>query len=159
VLYCIVLYCIVLYCIVLYCISHKMLRCVEVCFRVLQGVAVCCSMMQCLILAACSSVLQRVLQYAAVCCIVLQLCSTLQHTLQHMATHSNTLHTSGPSNLLTIVQHTASHGNTRQYTAKHCNTLQHTETRYTHSAAPESSHNAATYCAKLPHIATLWNTR
>jgi len=49
-------------------------------------------------------------------------CTTLQHTathrntLQHIATHCNTL------------QHTATHRNTLQHIATHCNTSQHTAT-------------------------------
>ena len=57
-------------------------------------------------------------------------CNTLQHTathcsiLQHTATHCSTLqHTAAHCNTL---QHTAAHCNTLQHTAAHCNTLQHT---------------------------------
>jgi len=49
-------------------------------------------------------------------------CNTRQHpciTLQHTATHCNTL------------QHTATHCNTLQHTATHCNTRQHAATHCT----------------------------
>jgi len=59
--------------------------------------------------------------------------STCCSTLQHTATHCNTLST---------LQHTAAHCNTLQHTATHCSTLQHT----------------AAYCSTLQHTAAHCNT-
>jgi len=100
-------------CSVLQCVAVRVLPCVAVCCSVLQCIAVCCNMLSCV--AVCCSVLQC----AVVCCIVLQCaavgctvktsqkieerfarpwsesCHTcvcvLSHTLQHTATHCNTL--------------------------------------------------------------------
>ena len=74
--------------------------------RVLQWVAVWCSVLQCV--AACCGVMQCV----AVCCGVDPcVTETSCNTLRHTATHCNTL------------QHTATHCNTLQHTATHCNTM------------------------------------
>ena len=81
-------------------------------------------------------------------------------TLQHTATHRNTLqqHSATPALSILIGQsqekpqcthcntrrHTAVHCNTRQHTATHCNTLQHTATFY----------NTHVQFIALQHIAT-----
>ena len=90
---------------------QRMLQCVAVYCSVLQCVAVCCSVWQCI--AVCCSVLQRRTRLeritlrllAAGLFACLFLCG-------HIAAHCNTL------------QHTATHCNTLQHTATHCNTLQ-----------------------------------
>ena len=64
----------------------RMLQCVAVCCSVLQCVAVCCSVLQCV--AVCCSVLQcaavccSVLQYVAVCCSVFQCVAASCNVLQ-----------------------------------------------------------------------------
>ena len=83
--------------------------------------------------------------------------ATQSNTLQHTATHCNTLlqrtathwkNLSETSQLTGLgrerltLQHTATHCNTLQHTATHCNTLQHT----------------ATHCNTLQHTATYYNT-
>jgi len=55
------------------------------------------------------------------------------------------------------LQHTATHCNTLHHTATHCNTLQHTATRYT------SLHHTAQHCNKLQrtrdaHVNESWHT-
>ena len=75
-----------------------MLQCVAVCCSVLQRVVVCCSVLQCV--EVCCSVLQRVvvcyslLQCVAVCCSVLQYvtacCSVLQSVAGYTYIHRNT---------------------------------------------------------------------
>ena len=61
-------------------------------------------------------------------------------SLQHIATHCNTLH------------HTATHCNTLQHTATHCNTLQHTATHC------NTLQHTARHCNTLQHTATHCNT-
>ena len=75
----------------------------------------------CVCVACCS-----MLQHVAVCCSVLQCvrCRYLHYAAPHTATHCNTLqHTVTHCNTL---QHTATHCNTLQHTATHCTTQQHT---------------------------------
>ena len=74
----------------------------------------------------------------------LPLYKTQYNTLQHTATHCNTLHS---------LQHTATHCNTLQHTATHCISLQHTATIF-HAL----QHNDATHCSTLQHTATHCNT-
>ena len=67
-------------------------------------------------------------------------CNTLQHWLQHAATHCNTL------------QHTATHCNTLQHTATHCTllaTLQHTTHCLQHTATHYNTLHTA--CNTLQH--------
>ena len=56
---------------------HRVLQCVAVCCSVLQCVAVCCSVLQCVAVCCsvsqCVAVCRSVLQCAAVCCSVLLL--------------------------------------------------------------------------------------
>jgi len=126
------------------------------CSCVLQCDAVCCSVFKCGIqmefrsdTVVCCSVLQCV----AVCCSVVTceksnfkasllmthhecLSHEVRETLQHTATHCNTLHcTAAQCNTLhctaepcNTVHHTAAHCSTLQHTAAHCSTLQHTLT-------------------------------
>ena len=61
------------------------------------------------------------------------------HTLQHTATHCNTL----PSATAKTWTHTATHCNTLQQAAARCNTLQHTA-------------RTATRCSTLRHTATYY---
>jgi len=65
------------------------------------------------------------------------LCNTLCNTLKHTATHGNTL------------QHMATHGNTRQHTATHGNTRQHTATH------GNTRQHIATHGHTRPHTAKL----
>jgi len=97
--------------------------------------------------------MQRSLQHTATHCNSLRThCNTLQHTatncnsLQHTATHCNSL------------QHTAAHCNTLQLTAAHCNNI----TTHTHAVkhAKDSILHprtalTATHCNSLQHSATL----
>ena len=98
-------------------------------------------------------------------------CNTLQHTtawvtrriirLQHAATHGNILqHTAAHCSTL---QHTAAHCNTLQHAAAHCNRLQHTATHYNttrHQAAAHcnTQQHTAAHCTTLHHTATHCNT-
>jgi len=74
-------------------------------------------------------------------------------TLQHAATHCNTLHT---------VQHTATHCNTLQHTATHCNTLQHTATHCNtlqhHATGDRASISLSIFLIQALHTATHCNT-
>jgi len=92
------------------------------CHEVLQCVAVCCSVLQCKHLNS------RVAHMIESCCIFEQGSSHLRphcNTLQHTATHRNTLLThTWISHVVQVtwhtLQHTATHGNTLQHTATHC---------------------------------------
>ena len=69
-------------------------------------------------------------------------------TLQHTATHRNTLQHTDSLQHTTLekvitLQHTATHRNTKHQTATHCNTLQHT----------------TTHCNTLQHTATHCNSQ
>jgi len=98
------------------------------CCSVLQCVAVCCNVLQCV--AVCCSVLQCVAAFAmhkVTCHQHCKRCNTLQHT----ATHSNTLAPAPTAALAPpaqTLQHTATHSKTLQHTATHGNTRQHTAT-------------------------------
>ena len=81
---------------------------------------------------------------------------TLQHVLQHTATHCNTL------------QHTATHCNTLQHTATHCNTPQHAHIYGMYISIHMYScmlwtlqhvlQHTAIHCNTLQHTATHCNT-
>jgi len=103
-----------------------------------------------------------------------------KETLQHTATHCNTLqqncHTLQPSatGVLQVVgrvgglfnkelhdtlHHIASYCNTLQHTATHCNTLQHTATHQNSGAIHcIILHHTATLCNTLQHTTTHYNT-
>jgi len=105
-------------------------QCVAVYCNALQYVVVWCSVLQCV--AVCCSVLQCV----AVCCSAFHTWETslwaskcmseCVTSLQHTATHCNTLHSNCMSECVTSLQHAATHCNALQRTATHYNTLQHT---------------------------------
>jgi len=101
---------------------------------VLQGVAVCCSVLRCVWTWGTKMI-------PMLCQLTLFFGNPIHcsNTLQHTATHCNTL------------QHIATHCNTLQHTATHCNTLQHTATHNT-------LHHTATHCNTLQHTATHCNT-
>ena len=145
----------------------------------------CCSVFQCVAVCV-SSLLQCVLQdRAPLQCVGVYISDiglfyerkrygsvSLQHILQHTATHGDTL------------QHTVTHRNTLQRNATHCNTLQHTATHYsamdlrrcnTHCNALQHTiphyveqklkhldcvvlQHTATRCNTLQHVATRCNT-
>ena len=149
----------------------------------LQCVALCCSVLQCV--AVCCSVLQRV----AVCCSISRakesssLIVPQRNTLQHTATHCNTLqfhslpaqHTATTthynnrvlmhiwfeqSQMMTkhiCLIYVATHCNILQHDATRCNTLQHAATRcYTllHATTHcQTLPNTATYCIIMQHNA------
>ena len=76
------------------------------------------------------------------------------NTLQHTATHCNTLqpHTyTSPCERYAphchTLQHTATHCNTLQHTATHCNTLQHTAATHIHMTQRDM-HHTATHCQR-----------
>ena len=163
--------------------------------EMLQCVAVCCGyfdLCRCLSakdVAVCCSALQRV----AVCCRYFDLCRSLSanepftsgwfaeinlkltrtYTLQHTATHCNTLQHAETASWLAnthchTLQHTAMHFNTQQRTATHCNALQHTasycntQKPQVHSRAHAATQwkmleRAATYCNTLQHTTTHCN--
>jgi len=77
---------------------------------------------------------------------------SLAFTLQHTATHRNTLqqpqHTATHCNTL---HHTTTHCNTLHHTAPHCRTLQHTATHC------HPLQHTATHCNTLQHTATHCN--
>ena len=81
----------------------------------LQCVAVCCSLLQCVAASVDVSVATRDVYTATHC-----------NTLHHAASHCNTLQHS--ATLCNTLQYTAKHRNTPQHTATPCNTLQHTAT-------------------------------
>ena len=130
------------------------------CCSVLQCVAVCCNVLQCV--AVCCSVLQCVAAFAmhkVTCHQHCKRCNTLQHT----ATHSNTLAPAPTAALApplkhcNTLQHTLKHCNTLQHTATHGNTLQHTCTS-SHSCTSAPRANTATTYNTLQHTATHCNT-
>ena len=133
----------------------------------MQCVAVRCSVLQCA--AVCCSVLQRVaVRLGTPTCPSHVLhnphSDTLQHTLQHIATHCNTWQRTARQSGLnrvelllhnryaTTLQLTASHCITLQHSAPHCNTLHHTATNC------NTPQHIATHGSKLQHTATHCNT-
>jgi len=114
-----------------------------VCCNAGQCVAVCCSVLQCV--AVCCSVLQCVAMRGT----VMALRYVPGQSLQHTATHCNTLWWLWSACLSDTLQHNVSIYTTRLWyrdggtvTATRCNTLQHTATR----------------CNTLQHTATHCNT-
>jgi len=120
-----------------------------------------------------------VLQYAELCCKVMQRFQHTDytcpddHTLQHMATHRNTLqHTATETLCVPIVtrrktpQHIATHRNrdyvcpdsincnTLQHTATHCNTLQAQTVRVPMLTHRNALQHTATHRNPLQHTAT-----
>jgi len=110
---------------------------------VLQCVAVCCSVLQCVAAVRCS-VLQcvapdtsHVLQCVAVCCSVLQcgvVCCSVLHLIPRITlcvAHYSICNTLQHVRLIicNTLQHTTPHCNTLQHTASHCNTLHRTATQ------------------------------
>jgi len=88
---------------------------------------------------------------------------SLQHIMQHTATHCNAL------------QRIATHCNTPQHTTTYCNTLQHTAKRAAGAGMLQQNHlslknkgpshcisnippHTATHCSTLQHTATHCNT-
>ena len=130
--------------------SMSLLQCVAVCCSVLQCVAVCCSVLQCLALCPCCGTAKSTARRE----------SELFHTLQHTATHCNTLQHAtalreGNQSLFThcnTLQHPAAHCNTLQHTATPCNTLQHCAKEI------RAFSHTATHCNTLQHITTHYNT-
>jgi len=141
--------------------------CCRECCSVMQYVAVCCSVLQCVqpnthTTTHCST-LQRKVSVMAVNVWSLGLIfavklqptathfNTLQHpatpcnTLQHTASHCNELQSTAAHDICQEIEE-ATHCNTLQHTATHCNTLQHTAT------------HTATHCNTLQHTATHCNT-
>ena len=101
----------------------------------------------------------------------------LHHTLQHSATHCDTLQQTSDTlqhntTHCSTIQRNATHYSTMQHTATHCKTLQHTATDMRHTAtqftmsdltvALSSQDNAAVlpaiHCNTLQHTATHCNT-
>jgi len=102
---------------------------------------------------------------------------TLYNTLQHTATHCNTLlrvmleKWSGQVRIgmrkmdgfrtFVRMQHTVTHCNTLQYTEAHCNTLKHTATHCNtlYTKRREARTCTATHCNTLQHTATRCHTQ
>ena len=87
----------------------------------LQCVAVCCSVLQCVAACHVSHTHWHDVTVGHIYC---------NTSVSYVTAHSNTLqHTAPHCNLNTItLYHTATHCNTQQHTATHCNKLQHTAT-------------------------------
>ena len=134
----------------LYC---SVLRCVAVCYSVLQHVAVRCRVLFCVAVCYKKKITLHALHHTATHC------NTLQHTGIHRNALSN-VHTDDlsatlkihPPHLGRVMAHHLQP--TQQHTATHCNTLQHTATRYNTLQILE--HTAA-HCNTLQHTATYCN--
>jgi len=80
-------------------------------------------------------------------------------TLQHTATHCNTLHCTATH--CNSLQHLAVRCNTLQCTAAHCNRMQHTHrigTQLTGKSDSATLHHTTTHCNTLQHYAAHCNT-
>ena len=78
-------------------------------------------------------------------------------TLQHTATHCNTLERTVSDSLAIIKTQRCSR--TLQHTARRCNTLQHTATHcLRHAAIIKTQRRSRTHCNTLQHTATHCNT-
>jgi len=141
-----------------------------------QCVAVCCSVLT----ISMSRIDLRCISHdmAHACCVTCLymnmcgsrldlMCDILNvNTLQHTATHCNTLQLKHvfhfrilpPS---TVATHIATHCSTLQHTAAHCNTLQHTATHCNtlqHIAVHDNTlQHTTTHCSTLLHAATHCN--
>jgi len=125
---------------------------------VLQYVAVCCSVLQCVAYEWCCDLR---CEYSRRFLCTHPTCNTLQHT----ATHCDNSHTVTHRNTL---QHTTTHCDTPQHTATHCNAPQRTSlhSSYVHHwsvgvnesrAHCNTPQHTATHRNTLQHTATLCN--
>jgi len=141
------------------------------------SVAVRCSVLQCV--AVCYSAVQCVAVRLGLLTVRWKIDTSVfppgslwaeRNTLQHIATHCNTLLHEQSAYVVTThgmypqlmcscntLQHTATDCNTLQQTATHCNTLQQSYNSCA-AATHDILQGAATYCTTLQHTATHCNT-
>ena len=137
----------------------------------LVGIAVCCSVLQCvavwyrvhLVIAADGA--QRRANFGKNQVYSVPHCNTLQHTATHCNKRLSLLVRSAGPTLVgnkcalyhsathcNTLQHTAAHCSRLQQTAAHCNTLQHT------AAHCSTLQHTTAHCSTLQHTATYCNT-
>ena len=107
-----------------------------------QCVAVCLSVLQCVALTSLESLHDYPYIPAVKANLVDRHTATYCNTLQHTATHCN------------ILQHLATPCNTQQHPATHYNKLQHTATHCKGANQKSSSPHTATHCNSLQHTAS-----
>jgi len=109
--------------------------------RVLQRVAACCCVLQC-VAVCCTDRMDAVSLNVSFCKQSLELVASLRQEICKTATHYNAL-----KRTATQLWRTAIHCNARPYTAIHYNTLQYSVTRY------NALQHATTHCNALQHAA------
>ena len=101
----------------------SVLQCVAACCSVLQCVAVCCSVLQCVaVILVCHHYHPHKSTTIGVWYTPHKACNTHCNTMQHTATHCNTLSADNTCLVRWVMMIDATHCNT------HCNTMQHTAT-------------------------------
>jgi len=145
---------------------RAILQCVAVCCSVSQCVAVCCSVVPCRAILQCVAVCCSVSQCVAVCCSVLPCRAILQCVVIAILCSNYTAGAALYCGLLQLLHsvlrctvvccsiHTMHLDDLLEYTASHCNTLQQNATQYNsgRGAVLNKTRSNATHSNTLHHI-------